>query len=100
MRAPICVKCEIEFRMQQSGIAAELMAADMSYQLWSGDVWECPSCHFKIVSGFGHSPIAEHFQANYALALETETQHGLVRYWGSVEDRRDGLVAAEIANAN
>ena len=100
MPAPVCVTCEIEFRMQQSGIAAELMAADMSYQVWSGDLWECPSCHFKIVSGFGHSPIAEHFQAHYALSLETETPHGLVRYWGSAEDRQRGLAAMEVVNAS
>jgi hypothetical protein len=100
MSTPICVTCQVAFRIETTGIAAELMVADVSYQLWSADKWECPSCHFKILSGFGMQPFSEHFQAHYALALEQESQHGLVRYWGSVEDRQSGLAAMEVANAN
>jgi hypothetical protein len=36
-----------------------------SYRLWSADLWICPDCGHKIISGFGKGPIAEHYQSNY-----------------------------------
>lgn len=36
------------------------------YQLWSGDRWKCRTCGHEIISGVGHSPIAEHFERDFA----------------------------------
>ena len=100
MPAPVCVTCQVEFRVKRNDIAAELMAAERSYQVWSADLWECPSCHFQIVSGFGACPIFEHFQAGYIYSLERQSVNGHARYWGNLEDQRRGLAAIEVVNAS
>jgi len=60
---PICVKCEVELRMEQAGIyVAEMFRENKEvYKLWRADLWKCPICKTEIVHGFGNNPIAEHF---------------------------------------
>ena len=29
------------------------------YKLWVGDLWECPGCDARILSGFANQPVAE-----------------------------------------
>jgi hypothetical protein len=61
----VCVGCKIEFRCLKNDIVAEQLADFGSYRLWSADLWICPDCGHKIISGFGKGPIAEHYQSNY-----------------------------------
>ena len=59
MKRPICVKCNLEFRSEESGVAVvELYLKDQKvYKLWAADLYKCPKCGTKIVSGFSNKPM-------------------------------------------
>ncbi len=67
---PVCVKCNLSMRPFKNGTAVEVMSVEIGpYQLYSGDCYECPDCKTQVVVGFGRHPVAEHFQANYAVQI-------------------------------
>jgi hypothetical protein len=80
MMKPVCVPCQRFFRMIKSGVyftegmptdnQAEPGTADPDkwtpYKLWSGDRWRCNGCGAEIISGVGHSAIAEHYQDGFS----------------------------------
>lgn len=82
---PICVPCRRFFRPKKNGfyfIEGMPMVNDARpgnvdadkwkpYKLWSGDLWECDDCGAIIIVGTGRSPIAEHYQANFAERVES-----------------------------
>lgn len=78
---PVCVPCQRFFRMKRAGFYfIEGMPIGTSrplpgtaapeqwkpYKLWSGDRYECEGCGAVIVSGFGLSPISEHYKPDFA----------------------------------
>lgn len=77
---PICRPCQRFFRPKKNGFAfIEGMPVDNSaypgttepemwnpYKLWMGDLWVCEGCSAEIIVGTGHSPIAEHYQADFS----------------------------------
>jgi hypothetical protein len=84
MRQPICVKCRVSMACVKTGVDVEAMAGDMPYQIWSGDLFECPSCKVEIVSGFGQQPVAEHFQEERFAKFVPGV---LLRFWGNLKDK-------------
>lgn len=70
---PVCVPCKRFFRVKKSGFyflegmpktsgarpGVEEPENWQPYKLWAGDRYECQGCGAVILSGFGHSPIAE-----------------------------------------
>lgn len=77
---PICFPCQRFFRQRKSGFyfiegmpigpgtaRAGLVDADKwkPYKIWSGDVWVCPGCDAKIISGVGFAPVSEHYKENF-----------------------------------
>lgn len=40
------------------------------YKLWMGDLWECQGCGAEVIAGVGRSPIAEHYQPDFAATVE------------------------------
>lgn len=73
MPRPICIKCKVEFRCKKNGYHAVLLSGTPPepYQIWDADMWECPSCHAQILSGFGSKPIAENWQTLFPDWLKT-----------------------------
>lgn len=70
MHNPICVKCNREMKAERNGVTAEELLKDgSSYKLWSTDMFKCPDCGALVLSGFGHSPIAENFQEDYRVKV-------------------------------
>lgn len=81
---PICVKCQRFYRMKKSGFyfiegmpkkngvkSGTEQAEDWKpYKLWAGDLWHCVGCGHEIVSGFGSTPIAEHYQDDFKKKVE------------------------------
>lgn len=77
---PICVPCRQFFQMVKAGFyftegmpvvnGAQRGTAEPEkwkpYKLWVADKWECKGCGAVILSGFGHGPIAEHYQTGFA----------------------------------
>lgn len=58
--------CGRFMRPEKNGVTVEeLMEDGAPYRLWDADLWACPECGARIVSGFGREPLAEHYQPNY-----------------------------------
>lgn len=82
---PVCVPCQRFFRMKKAGFyfiegfptgdgraAPGTSEADKwkPYKIWVGDRWECEGCGTAILSGFGSSPLAEHYQPDFKQQVE------------------------------
>lgn len=59
MHAPVCRKCQREFRPQTIGVRVLDMAEFGPYKLWMADVYQCPVCGAEIVYGFADKPFAQ-----------------------------------------
>lgn len=75
MPKPVCVRCCLEMQLERNGHVVELMAGKEPYQLWHGDRFRCPECLSKVVTGFGHAPLSEHYHDCY----QRDLQQALVR---------------------
>jgi len=69
----VCVKCEKELKPYKSGAYLVEMFQSNSeiYKIWQCDIWQCPVCKVKIVSGYGGNPIRQHFDLDCKQYLET-----------------------------
>lgn len=74
-----CAICCKFMRVKKQGVAVEermpQRQADgsevwMPYKLWMADLCECPGCGAQILAGFGHAPVAEHYQPSYVDRLQ------------------------------
>lgn len=53
---PICVECRIEMRCEKnSQLVNDPKVGQFASTYWVGDVWKCPSCGHRIVTGFSKS---------------------------------------------
>lgn len=71
MAGLVCLRCRKFLRVKTNGVALEegMPHGDDTwgpYKLWQADLYECPSCGFQLVAGFGLKPIAEHYRPGYA----------------------------------
>jgi len=66
----ICVACKRFLRPKKIGVLIEegMPAGNgwRPYKLWYADLYQCPTCGFEVVGGFGARPVAESFQPDYA----------------------------------
>jgi len=80
----VCVKCEIGYKIKKNGAYLIEMFCEppQPYKIWMCDIWKCPKCNREVVKGFGSTPIAEHFQANFnrILAGVLESKDSVVIY--------------------
>lgn len=54
-------------RVKQNGVTVEELTEDgRPYKLWDAELLECVECGVEIIAGFGLSPLAEHYQPDYA----------------------------------
>lgn len=78
MSVLVCVNCEKEMKVKTNNFVVEEMAGENSIRLKCGDLWECPSCGVKIVSGISPLPFAENYQSDYAKKVAELKAKGLV----------------------
>ena len=53
---------------QKNGVTVEeLLESGGPYKLWDADLWHCPECGTRVITGFGQTPLAEHWQPNYQM---------------------------------
>lgn len=91
---PVCVKCEVEFRMKEAGIyVVETYEQNKSiYKIWCADVWECPICKAEIVSGFANGTAAESHSHDCNAELEKLKEAGRrIIYNKEVKYKREEL---------
>jgi ribosomal protein L37AE/L43A len=88
----ICVKCQLQMRVKKNGFPLVAMAGRDAYQLWSSDLWECPSCGASIANP-ATTPIAEHFQPEFDGAVKTSLANGAAQFWVTAKDRFETALA-------
>jgi hypothetical protein len=58
--------CGRFMRVKKNGVTVEELGEDGApYKLWDADLFECPECGVEIISGFGRTPMAEHYKPTY-----------------------------------
>lgn len=63
---PICaVLCQREMAVHQTGVVVEYKNANGSGEKYFADLFRCPECANKVISGFGNGPIMRHDDAGY-----------------------------------
>lgn len=70
---PICVKCQVAYKPKRDGVFVEVMGGGrgtlplhrFSYQVFHGDLVECPNCGHQIVVGIGKNPVKQQFEDGY-----------------------------------
>ena len=79
---PICVGCQRFYRPKKTGYYfLEGMPKNNDtkpgkpeewspYKLWGGDLWECPGCGHRIISGTGMNPVAVQHEPTFAKQVE------------------------------
>lgn len=81
---PVCVRCERFLRCVKTGVYfvegrplvnGAVPGVDHPeqwgpYKLWAGDRYECDGCGYVILTGFGLSPISEHYKPDFADAVK------------------------------
>jgi hypothetical protein len=51
---PICVKCKVIMKCHKNAqFVQDPTVGGFPSTVWSGDVWKCPGCSCKVVTGFG-----------------------------------------------
>jgi len=68
----VCVKCEVELKVEHSGTkVVELFQRNtMPYKVWSADKWKCPKCGIEIIAGWGARPLMEHYEGDIQAYIE------------------------------
>jgi len=55
MYRPICVRCGRGMLMFEVGVwALETTEKGEPYNVYSVDIWKCPECDYKVISGTGN----------------------------------------------
>lgn len=83
MTAVVCVKCEMEMKPVKTGALVEEIAGTKPYKLWAGDAFKCEQCGAKVATGFGRTPVIEHFKADYSSSSEER----FCRAFAKIEDK-------------
>jgi hypothetical protein len=53
-------------RVKRNSVTVEELFEDGApYKLWDADLFECVECGVEVITGFGHGPLAEHYQSTY-----------------------------------
>lgn len=62
----VCVECGREMNVEKNGVIVEETTEDQQpYKLWSADLYECPDCGRKVITGFAQHPLAMHHETRY-----------------------------------
>lgn len=57
---PICFECLSEMYMERMGIHVSNYPKDsIKVKAYSGDMWTCPVCGYKVISGYGQPFISK-----------------------------------------
>ena len=75
----ICCDCRTPFiPLKNDIIVNEINTEGKSIKLWCADLWECPSCETRLITGFGQKPYAVHFEPDYLMQLQNAKDSGVM----------------------
>ena len=61
-----CADCGVLMRPRKNSVFVLVTMDDgRPYQIWNGDLWECPRCGHQGIYGWGANPISEHYEDNF-----------------------------------
>jgi hypothetical protein len=60
-------------------------AGNQPYMIFACDLWECPNCHFELITGLGKDPVIEHFIQPKYNEVKTQIQSDNLLY----EERKE-----------
>lgn len=64
--SPYCVPCKAEMECIKNGVRViERFEDGTPYQVWSGDLYRCPTCGNQVVPQYGFKPVAQHWQDTF-----------------------------------
>jgi hypothetical protein len=66
----VCTECQSEYHVKEQGVLVIEMASFGVYKVWNADLLECRGCQKQVVSGFGDSPLMEHYEKGFNEWLE------------------------------
>ena len=80
MPKPICIKCEVEFKIEENDInVVEMFQKNKEiYKIWSADKLKCPLCGIEIVYGFGAAPLIQNGEDTKAYLKELINNHATI----------------------
>lgn len=64
MPKPVCVKCSLEMRVAENGVALVEMSIGLVHAVWLADLWCCADCGAGVIAGRGESPVARGMSAS------------------------------------
>jgi hypothetical protein len=72
----VCTLCSLQYKVEKQGVYVIEMASFGPYKIWMADLKECPKCHHRIVTGFGHNALSEHYQEGFTQTLKQAMDSG------------------------
>ncbi len=88
---PICVTDNVEMHCIKNGAVVEHMATDGAKALQAADLYECPTCKIRVISGFGQQCLVNHWE-NGKYKATRDFEAGLfpiTQSWMSLEDKEE-----------
>lgn len=70
MTRPVCAVHGVVMRVEKNDARVRIDADFGPYEVHSGDLWICPVGDERIIVGWGHGPLAQHFEPDFAAFLE------------------------------
>lgn len=85
----VCVPCGVSYRPERNGQDALEIVAGQPYRLWESDKWKCPSCGHEILTGFGRTPVSEHFERDFEERVSRREE--LIRFQYEYEAPKESI---------
>lgn len=86
----VCPDCQIEMRPKTLGVPVESMATFGPYKLYAADLYVCPGCDKKVLTGFQNEPIAHHFEQDYNSIVSSYRRNAnrpVARFWANKQEK-------------
>lgn len=81
MRKPLCIKCQTQFRVVETGVTVMTMFSTppRPCELIMADLLECPGCGTQIVAQYANRIYARHYNPNFQERLD-QAKHVVYDY--------------------
>ncbi len=76
-----CSACRVSYRpLKNDIVVVETMdeAMKQPYRLWCADLVGCPICKHRLITGFGASHYAEHYEDDFQKQMDGAIERGVL----------------------
>jgi hypothetical protein len=77
----ICSQCEVELKPFKNGVSVIETEGNppKPFRIYEADMWVCPMCGIKIVTGFGQ-PVSRSYETTWYRDLQAALSNGTIIY--------------------